>query len=224
MSSAVGTGLERFRHIAIEGPIGVGKSSLARRLAAHLGAEPMMEQAGENPFLERFYADQPGYAFQTQVFFLFQRLRQVRSLAQPGMFSQAVVSDFVFAKDALFARLNLSDEEYRLYAQMYGQVAPQVPQPDLVVWLQAPTATLLQRIQRRAIAMEQRIGADYLQRLADAYAGYFEAFDAAPVLAVDTEHFNPIERDADWQALLDRLGGFRGPREFFDPGAQPRLA
>lgn len=220
----MGTGLERFRHIAIEGPIGVGKSSLARRLAAHLGAETMLEQAGENPFLERFYADQPGYAFQTQVFFLFQRLRQVRSLAQPGMFSQAVVSDFVFAKDALFARLNLSDEEYRLYSQMYGQVAPEVPQPDLVIWLQAPTATLQQRIQRRAIAMEQRIAADYLQRLADAYASYFEGFDAAPVLAIDTEHFNPIERDADWQALLARLAAFRGPREFFDPGAQPRLA
>jgi deoxyadenosine/deoxycytidine kinase len=224
MSSPVSAGLERFRHIAIEGPIGVGKSSLARRLAAHLGAETMMEQAGENPFLERFYADQPGYAFQTQVFFLFQRLRQVRSLAQPGMFSQAVVSDFVFAKDAVFARLNLSDEEYGLYSQMYGQVAPQVPQPDLVIWLQAPTATLLQRIQRRAIPMEQRIAADYLQRLADAYAGYFEGFDAAPVLAVNTEHFNPIEREADWLALLDRLAGFCGPREFFDPGAAPRLA
>lgn len=218
------TGLERFRHIAIEGPIGVGKSSLARRLAAHLGAETMMEQAGENPFLERFYADQPGYAFQTQVFFLFQRLRQVRSLAQPGMFSQAVVSDFVFAKDALFARLNLSDEEYGLYSQMYGQVAPQVPQPDLVIWLQAPTDTLLQRIRRRAIAMEQRIAPEYLARLADAYAAYFEGFDAAPVLAVNTEHFNPIEREADWRALLDRLSGFRGPREFYDPGTQPRLA
>lgn len=224
MSAGAQTGLARFRHIAVEGPIGVGKSSLARRLAAHLGAEPLMEQAEENPFLERFYADQPGYAFQTQVFFLFQRLRQVRALAQPGMFAQAVVSDFIFAKDALFARLNLSDEEYRLYSQMYAQVAPQVPQPDLVVWLQAPVPTLLQRIQRRAIPMEQRIGADYLARLADGYAGYFETFDAAPVLAVNTERLNPIEREADWQALLDRIAGFRGPREFFDPSAGPRLA
>ena len=106
-------GLERFRHIAIEGPIGVGKSSLARRLASHLGAELLLEQPLDNPFLERFYGDMPGYALQVQLAFLFQRVKQVRQLAQPGMFATAIVSDYVFAKDALFARLNLSDDEYR---------------------------------------------------------------------------------------------------------------
>src|SRR3954468_10647037 len=116
-------GLQRFRHIVVEGPIGVGKSSLAARLARHLGAELQLELPAENPFLERFYADMPGYAFQTQLFFLFQRLRQMQALAQPSMFSNAVVSDFLFAKDAIFARLNLGDDEHRLYQQMYAQVA-----------------------------------------------------------------------------------------------------
>ncbi|MET0333970.1 MAG: deoxynucleoside kinase [Rhizobacter sp.] len=209
-------GLERFRHIAIEGPIGAGKSSLARKLAAHLGAELMLERADENPYLERFYADVPGYAFQTQVFFLFQRMRQVRELAQPGMFSQAVVSDFMLAKDALFARMNLSDEEYRLYQQMYAQVSAQLPQPDLVIWLQATPPTLTQRIRQRGIAMEQRIAPDYLQKLCDAYADYFQSFDGAPLMVVNSENFNPVQRDADFLALVDALTTFQGPRAMFD--------
>ncbi|HET7867552.1 MAG TPA: deoxynucleoside kinase, partial [Burkholderiaceae bacterium] len=205
---SVPRGLERFRHIAIEGPIGVGKSSLARRLAAHMGAELMLERAEENPYLERFYADLPGYAFQTQVFFLFQRMRQVRELAQPGMFSQAVVSDFMLAKDALFARMNLSDEEYHLYSQMYAQVSQQLPQPDLVIWLQASPPTLTQRIRQRGIAMEQRIDPAYLQRLCDAYGDYFQGFDAAPLMIVNSEHFNPVDRVQDFRALVDALAAF----------------
>jgi deoxyguanosine kinase len=195
-----------FRHIAIEGPIGVGKSTLTRRLGEHLGAELLMEQAEENPYLERFYADTAGYAFQAQVFFLFQRVKQVKVLTQPGMFQQPIVSDFMFAKDALFARMNLSDDEYRLYSQMYAQVAPQVPQPDLVIWLQATPATLRQRIKRRAIPMEQRIDDAYLQRLIDGYAEFFGSYDDAPVFVVDTEHFNPIERQADFDHLLSFQG------------------
>lgn len=210
-------GLERFRHIAIEGPIGAGKSSLARRLAAHLGAELMLERPEENPYLERFYADLPGYAFQTQVFFLFQRMRQVRELAQPGMFSQAIVSDFMLAKDALFARMNLSDEEYHLYSQMYAQVSAQLPQPDLVIWLQATPPTLIQRIKQRGIAMEQRISADYLHKLCDAYADHFQTFDGDALLVVNTEHFNPVARDDHFNALLDALSTFEGRRVVLDP-------
>jgi deoxyguanosine kinase len=209
-------GLERFRHIAIEGPIGAGKSSLARRLATHLGAELMLERAEENPYLERFYADVPGYAFQTQVFFLFQRMRQVRELAQPGLLAPAVVSDFMLAKDALFARMNLSDEEYHLYSQMYAQVSSQLPQPDLVIWLQATPATLVQRIKQRGIVMEQRIAPDYLQKLCDAYADYFQSFDAAPLMVVNSENFNPVERHEDFNALVDALATFSGPRAMFD--------
>jgi deoxyguanosine kinase len=216
-------GLERFRHIAIEGPIGVGKSSLARRLADHLGAELLLERPEDNPFLERFYADMPGYALQVQLAFLFQRVKQVQSLAQPGMFANAVVSDFVFAKDALFARLNLSDEELRLYGQMHAQLAPQVPEPDLVIWLQAGAPTLMQRIQRRGIGMERGITEAYLQRLCDAYVEYFHAYDAAPVFAVGTEHFNPVESSRDFAVLLERLAVFRGRREFFNSHVELKL-
>ena len=208
--------LARFRYIAIEGPIGVGKSTLARRLAAHLGAELLLEQPQENPFLDRFYEDMPGYAFQTQLAFLFQRVKQMQAVAQPGMFATTVVSDFLFAKDAIFAKLNLSDDEFRLYSQMYAQVAPQVREPDLVIWLQAAPPTLLARIQRRAIPMEQGIAPDYLQRLCDAYVEYFHGYDGAPVFALGTEHFNPIDRDADFALLLARLAEFRGRREFFN--------
>lgn len=210
------SGLERFRHIAIEGPIGVGKSTLARKLAAHLGAETLLEQPHENPFLGRFYEDMPGYAFQTQLAFLFQRVKQMHAAAQPGMFASAVVSDFLFAKDALFARLNLSDDEFHLYGQMYAQVAPQVLEPDLVVWLQASPAALLQRIRRRAIPMEQGIASDYLQRVCDAYVEYFHGYDGAPVFACGTERFNPADRDDDFALLLERLAAFRGRREFFN--------
>jgi deoxyguanosine kinase len=210
------TGLQRFRHIVIEGPIGVGKSSLANKLAAHLGAELLLEQPEENPFLGRFYADTAGYAFQTQLFFLFQRLKQMQAAAQPGMFANGVVSDFLFAKDALFARLNLSDDEFRLYSQMYAQAVPQVREPDLVIWLQASPAMLMQRIRRRAIGMEQAISNEYLQRLCDAYVEYFHSYEGAPVFGLGTEYFNPVDRDADFALLLQRLDAFKGRREFFN--------
>lgn len=209
------TDQQRFRHIAIEGPIGAGKSSLARKLAAHLGADLLLEQADENPFLGRFYADMPGYAFQTQLHFLFQRVKQMQGIAQPGMFAGALVSDFLFAKDALFARLNLSDDEYNLYSQMHAQVAGQFGEPDLVIWLQAKPATLLERINRRAISMEQGISSDYLQRLCDAYVGYFRSYAGAPVFVIGTEDFNPVDNDVDFRELLARLTAFRGPREYF---------
>jgi deoxyadenosine/deoxycytidine kinase len=217
MSEAqAGSGLARFRHIVVEGPIGAGKTSLARKLSVHLGAELLLEQPQENPFLDRFYEDMPGYAFQTQLFFLFQRLKQMQAVAQPGMFASALVSDFLFAKDALFARLNLSDDEFRLYAQMYAQAAPQVREPDLVVWLQASPETLMQRIRRRAIRAEQGIALDYLQRLCDAYVEYFHSYTGAPVFALGTERFNPIDNDDDFATLLQRLESFKGRREFFN--------
>ena len=203
----------RFRHIAIEGPIGAGKTSLAGRLAEHLGAELLLEQPADNPFLDRFYADMPGYAFQTQLFFLFQRQKQLQEIAQPSMFAPAIVSDFMFAKDALFARLTLSDDEHRLYAQMHAQVASQVREPDLVVHLQASPEALLARVHRRAVAMElQGIDLGYLQRLVDVYADFFASYDGAPVFGVQTESFNPAERHEDFLQLVERLDAFDGRR------------
>ena len=181
--------LARFRHVAIEGPIGAGKTTLARLLAERIGADVLLEQPGENPFLARFYEDRAGYAFQTQLFFLFQRERQVRPLAQPSMFAQTTVSDFMFAKDAIFARLNLSDEEYRLYAQMHQPIAAQLREPDLVVRLQADLQTLLHR---------------------DAYAAFFASYDGAPVFVVDTERFHPLERASDLDQLVRALENFGG--------------
>ena len=216
MTADARSSLQRFRYIVIEGPIGVGKSSLARKVAARLGAELLLEQPGENPFLGRFYEDMPGYAFQTQLFFLFQRLKQMQSAAQPGMFDSGLVGDYLFAKDALFAKLTLSDDEFRLYSQMYAQVALQVREPDLVVWLQASPETLLGRIRKRAIGMELAITVDYLQRLCDAYVEYFHGYDGAPVFTVVTEHFNPTESEADFEALVQRLAAFSGRRESFD--------
>jgi len=219
----VSSPFQAARYIAVEGPIGVGKSSLARRLGVTLGAELLMESAEENPFLERFYADLPGYAFQTQVFFLFQRLRQMQAALQPGMFSARIVSDFAFAKDSLFARVNLSDEEYRIYAQMYAQAAPQVPQPDLIIWLQATPGTLLDRIEHRGLRMERNIGPEYLQRLCDAYGEFFASYDGAPVFAVGTEELNLVDSDADYALLLERLHAFTGRRGVLNPSADATL-
>jgi deoxyadenosine/deoxycytidine kinase len=211
--------LERLRHIAVEGAIGVGKTSLARRLALHLGWRSLLERPEDNPFLERYYAAGERYALPTQLAFLFQRVEQMRELAQPGMFERGVVSDFVFSKDALFASLTLSADEFALYTQLHAQVAPaRPPEPDLVIWLRASASTLLERIRRRGIAMEQGLDLDYLERLDDAYAEHFERAPEAPLLAVDTENFHPAARAGDFARLLDRIAAFTGPRESYRPG------
>lgn len=209
---------ERFRHIVIEGPIGAGKTSLARRLAERFGAQPVLEAPGENPFLERFYRDGRRFALPTQLFFLFQRVNQLRDLAQRDLFAHAMVGDFLLDKDPLFARLTLEDDELALYHRIFENLQPQAPVPDLVVYLQAQPDTLVQRVQRRGIAMESGIGESYLRTLADAYSRFFYHYDAAPLLIVNTEHLNPVDRDEDFELLLRHLDEMRGRRSFFSRG------
>ena len=207
-----------LRHVVIEGPIGVGKTSLARRLAERTGARLLLEQSAENPFLERFYRDSARYALPTQLFFLFQRVQQLRELAQQDLFHALVIGDFLLDKDALFARLNLAPDEMKLYEQIHAHLAPQAPTPDLVIYLQAQPETLIERVGRRALAAEAGISEAYLRALNDAYVRFFHDYDGAPLLVVNTEHLNPIERDADFDLLLSRIEKMRGRREYFNLG------
>ena len=210
--------MDKFRHIAVEGPIGAGKTSLARRLAERLGAELLLEQPGENPFLARFYQDMARYALPTQLFFLFQRARQLEALAQPDMFGRPTVSDFLLDKDPLFARITLNSDELALYQRIYDAVRPRAPAPDLVVYLQAQPATLYERVRRRAADFERGIGEDYLALLAEGYTRLFHGYGAAPVLIVNSENLNFVARDADLELLIARMRAMKSRREFFSLG------
>jgi len=211
-------GIERYRYIVIEGPIGVGKTSLALRLAQHLAARALLEKPEENPFLARFYLDPPRYALATQLFFLFQRSNEVRDLAQMDLFNSTTVADYLLDKDPLFARLNLSDQEFVLYQQIYQALQLEAPVPDLVIYLQAPPETLVERVRRRAQTYEIGISESYLLRLAQSYSDFFYHYNAAPVLMVNNEHLNFVDGDEDFNLLIKRIEEMRGPREFFNKG------
>jgi len=210
--------LDRYRYIVVEGPIGVGKTSLVRRLANALSAQMLLELPQDNPFLEKFYRDAARYALPTQMFFLFQRLNQLRELMQTDLFSAPIVSDFLLDKDPIFATLTLADDELNLYRQMYDHLRPQAPIPDLVIYLQAEPQVLIERVKKRGITMESNISENYLYRLCESYSRYFYHYDAAPLLIVNAETLNPIEREQDFQLLLNRIKNMRGKREFFKLG------
>jgi deoxyguanosine kinase len=210
--------VDKFRHVVVEGPIGAGKTSLARRLAARLSADLILEQPAENPFLARFYDDMPRYALPAQLFFLFQRSRMLETLAQPDMFGRAVVTDFLLEKDPLFARITLSGDELALYQKIYDALQPQAPAPDLVIYLQAQPATLIERVRRRASGFERGIDEDYLALLAESYARFFYHYSATPVLIVNSENLNFVDRDKDFELLVSRMTGMKSRREFFSLG------
>ena len=204
-------------YIVVEGPVGVGKTSLARRLADSFESDLLLEGAEENPFLERFYQDPRAGALPAQLFFLFQRARQIENMRQADMFQPVRVSDFLIEKDRLFAELTLDPEELKLYEQVYTHVTVDAPVPDLVIYLQAPVDILLKRIARRGIRYERRIDASYLQRLSEAYARMFLYYDAAPLLIVNAANINLVDSEADYAALLEQIHMTRKGVQYFNP-------
>jgi deoxyadenosine/deoxycytidine kinase len=207
------------RYIVVEGPIGVGKTSLARKLAGSLSADLLLEEVYENPFLERFYYEGRSAALPAQMFFLFARARQMESLRQSDLFANVRVSDYMFAKDRLFAELNLNADELALYDQVVDTLDVEAPVPDLVIYLQASVDSLLERIARRGIVCERTIERRYLERLADAYARYFHGYDDGPLLIVNASQIDPVSSTADYERLFRQIEKTTGGRHFFNPAA-----
>jgi deoxyadenosine/deoxycytidine kinase len=205
------------RYIVIEGPIGVGKTSLAQKLANQHGADLVLERAEENPFLERFYRSPRTGAFPAQLYFLFQRARQMQQLRQSDLFAPVRVADFLLEKDRLFARLTLDDEEYALYEQVYERLSIDAPVPDLVVYLQAPVDVLQDRVARRGIRYEQSMEREYLERLVDAYTRFFHLYDAAPLLIVNAADVDFIGNEAHFAQLDAEISRPRRGRHYYNP-------
>jgi deoxyadenosine/deoxycytidine kinase len=205
------------RYIVVEGPIGVGKTELAKRLADSLSGKPVLEDVEGNPFLDRFYSQGQRAALPAQMFFLFSRARQLEDLRQSDLFTDVRVADYLFAKDELFAELNLDADELALYLQVVDKLQVEAPVPDLVIYLQASVDALLQRIARRGRPFEQLIDRSYLERVAAAYAKFFHVYDDAPLLIVNASQIDPIHNDADYEQLFRQIEKISGGRHFFNP-------
>jgi deoxyadenosine/deoxycytidine kinase len=207
------------RFIVVEGPIGVGKTALSKRLAESLSAELVLEEVEENPFLERFYREGSSAALPAQMFFLFARARQLEDLRQSDLFADTRVADYLYAKDMLFAELNLGADELALYRQVVDNLAVDPPTPDLVIYLQASVDSLLERIARRGIPYERQIDRRYLERLTETYARFFHAYDEGPLLIVNASEIDPVNNDADYEQLFKQIENTTGGRHFFNPVA-----
>ncbi len=205
------------RFIAVEGPIGVGKTSLTKRLASSFNYEMLLEQPEQNPFLDRFYEDQRSAALPVQLHFLFQRVNQLEELRQGDIFQPLRVADFLIDKDPLFASVTLDDDELRLYQNVYQQLTIDAPVPDLVLYLQAPTEVLMERIQRRGVPTERKIQYDYLSRLNDAYTQFFYYYDDAPLLIVNATEIDLVNNDNDYFDLVESLLNIKSGRHYYNP-------
>ena len=206
------------RYIAIEGPIGVGKTSLTKRLAESFNYELLLEKSEENPFLDRFYENSRQHALSTQLFFLFQRAQQIQELRQEDLFEPVRVADFLIDKDHLFALQNLDADEYELYLKVYKHLIIEAPTPDLVIYLQAPTNILLDRIQKRGVKAEQFIELGYLENLNLAYTEFFHYYHKSPLLIVNSAEIDLVSNDGDYQRLVDYILSHPTGTNYFNPG------
>ena len=207
------------RYIAIEGPIGVGKTALARRLADSLSAHLVLEEVEENPFLERFYRDGRSAALPAQMFFLFARARQIEDLRQSDLFTNVQISDYLFTRDRLFAELNLDAEELKLYDQIVENLGVEPPVPDLVIYLQASVDAIMSRLARRNAPFDRFVDRQYVEKLTDAYARFFHAYDEGPLLIVNASQIDPVNNEADYEQLFQQIERTTGGRHFFNPVA-----
>ena len=206
-----------FRYIVVEGPIGVGKTTLAKRLAGSLGGEALLEAPGDNPFLPRFYQDPRTNALATQLSFLFQRVRQIEGIRQSDLFTPVRVGDFMIEKDRLFAELTLDADELALYRQVWERIAGAAMTPDRVIYLQAPVDVLLARIAARGIAYEEDMDPRYLDRVVAAYTHFFHHYEAAPLVIVNAAEIDFAHGDADYAQLFDLLQSISGGRHYLNP-------
>ena len=208
--------IEPFRYIVIEGPIGVGKTSLANKLANEFGSELLLEKAEENPFLANFYRSPRQYALSAQLHFLLQRAQQVQDFRQSDLFRGSYIADFMVDKDRLFAQMTLNKDELELYEQIYTHLTLDAPRPDLVIYLQAPLEVLRERIIRRGIDYEQQIRDDYLLRLSESYTRFFYDYDDSALLTVNTQSVDLINNVEDFQAILEKINDIHSGRHYFN--------
>ena len=207
---------EGFRYIVIEGPIGVGKTSLAKKLALEFGSDLLLEKAEENPFLANFYKNPRQYALSTQLHFLLQRAQQVQDFRQADLFQGSHIADFMVDKDPLFAQMTLNRDELELYQQIYAHLTLDAPRPDLVIYLQAPLDILRERIALRGIGYEQQIRDEYLLRLSESYTRFFYDYEDSALLTVNTQSVDLINNAADYQAVLEKINGIHSGRHYFN--------
>jgi len=209
------------RYIVVEGPIGVGKTHLAKRLAESFSGTTVFEQPEENPFLEKFYLYPKQSALPTQLSFLMQRVKQSKQLQQDDLFTDLVVTDFMVEKDRLFAQISLDDDELALYNMVYDNLTMEHRAPDLVIYLQAPLSVLKSRVTQRGIAYEQRIEDAYLKRLTDSYADFFHYYEQSSLLIVNAEQIDLVNSEADYQNLLDQIVTLKSGRHYYNPLPAP---
>jgi deoxyadenosine/deoxycytidine kinase len=208
---------DKFPYIVVEGPIGSGKSTLAKILADRFLVDFLSEKAEKNPFLPKFYEDMKRYALSTQLFFLFQRADQIKKISQKDIFKKSIIADFFLEKDSIFAKINLDEEEFNLYHQIFSHLQLKAPKPDLIIYIQTSIETLEKRIKERNIDFEKDISTKYLETIAESYSQYFHSYNYSPVLILNNENLNILEDKNAIDLLIERIMGIKSNREFFNP-------